>query len=619
MRVTLLRKIDRGGYGDVWEANDELDRRLAVKFVRESNDSFSNAQQHARALARLNHPNVVRLHGMEQLMCPDTQATRDALVMEFLDGKTLDERLSQPLTAAEAQKIAVGLCDGLEAIHDAGLIHHDLHGGNVLICEGEVKIIDILYRGTLQALPTLPRQHRVADDLKSLARLIKRAFRQADLPDNDVEVFSKAVANADQASLTIAQIRALVAQIASTKQVSADKLDELLARLKDPLFSDTKGFADALAADTPNAVIDPLLRGAIQQAVITRVHKRYLHALWTRADQAQRSKTMKLVGSELDKQIPSGEWHPLFLALVAFGSATWQDLPTISRLRAERAILDDLSEGYFDTHAAVGTRHGSMGTWIARFGPYFDYDHQKLAVSTLEKLLKGNWYSQNYVAEHLFSSLAKLCKTPRDEERLIDAIRSAKRNDAHRVTAKIDRLPIHWQESLRDRSEQDDQASPEVSQPNPPSSVTIDTISATQPAGPTNAGSRFSRLPSPPDVRALVGLTRTEVDRALGPSTAHLSVKPARVGPALKCIYLNGRVEIVFIDGRADWIMLNALGDLNFSAGALRHLGFKTVTLPTSQTDYVMLWKGLEGLHEVQLFALPDGQCDYIYIKAFTG
>ena len=134
-RYRLLSLLGRGGMGRVWLAADEvLGRRVAVKQVLSEGVAWSEA----RALARIDHPAVVRVHDfVEEGGC-------QYIVMELLTGTTLcgamnGDRLSVPVVA----KITRELLDALAAVHAAGLVHGDLKPSNVQLCDdGRVVLTD---------------------------------------------------------------------------------------------------------------------------------------------------------------------------------------------------------------------------------------------------------------------------------------------------------------------------------------------------------------------------------------------------------------------------------------------------------------------------------------------
>ena len=128
-----ISAIGKGGMGEVWRARDpRLNRDVAIKVsTQQFTDRF---EREARAIAALNHPNICTLF--------DTGP--NYLVMEFIEGPTLAERIAQgPIPLEEALGIARQIGDALEAAHDKGIVHRDLKPANIKIKpDGTVKVLD---------------------------------------------------------------------------------------------------------------------------------------------------------------------------------------------------------------------------------------------------------------------------------------------------------------------------------------------------------------------------------------------------------------------------------------------------------------------------------------------
>jgi serine/threonine-protein kinase len=132
-----------GGMGDVYRARDlALCRNVALKFIPEAFTSdptrVSRLRTEAQLLARLNHPHIAAIHGLED------SALGPFLVLELVDGETLDARIRRsPLTTHEAIRFGVQLASALEAAHEQGVIHGDLKPANIALTREEhLKVLD---------------------------------------------------------------------------------------------------------------------------------------------------------------------------------------------------------------------------------------------------------------------------------------------------------------------------------------------------------------------------------------------------------------------------------------------------------------------------------------------
>ncbi|NOK11442.1 bifunctional serine/threonine-protein kinase/formylglycine-generating enzyme family protein [Corallococcus exercitus] len=136
----LLQPLGRGAMGEVYLAHDTvLDRLVAVKFiagVAPDEVQRERFRTEARAIARVQHPNVVGIHRVGEVK------DRPYLVSEFLRGDSLD-RLSRPVPWTRVLEIGIGLARGLAAAHRQGVLHRDLKPANALLTEdGQVKLLD---------------------------------------------------------------------------------------------------------------------------------------------------------------------------------------------------------------------------------------------------------------------------------------------------------------------------------------------------------------------------------------------------------------------------------------------------------------------------------------------
>jgi eukaryotic-like serine/threonine-protein kinase len=134
--------LGAGGMGEVYRALDtRLDRAVAVKVLASHLSSSPELKQRmereGRAISSLNHPNICQLYDI------GSQNGTDYLVMEFLEGETLAERLKKgALPLAEAFKIAIAVAEALAVAHRNGIVHRDLKPGNIMLTKGGAKLMD---------------------------------------------------------------------------------------------------------------------------------------------------------------------------------------------------------------------------------------------------------------------------------------------------------------------------------------------------------------------------------------------------------------------------------------------------------------------------------------------
>ena len=142
-QLEILSLIGKGGMGAVYKARQkQLDRVVALKILPPGigdDPAFAGRfAREARALAKLNHPNIVTIHDFGQA---------DGLfflLMEFVDGMTLRRLLNAGRVAPrEALAIVPQICDALQFAHDSGIVHRDIKPENILLDRlGRVKVAD---------------------------------------------------------------------------------------------------------------------------------------------------------------------------------------------------------------------------------------------------------------------------------------------------------------------------------------------------------------------------------------------------------------------------------------------------------------------------------------------
>jgi serine/threonine protein kinase len=138
----IVRLLGKGGMGEVYLARDtKLGRDVAIKVLPAdlaSPDDLERFAREARAVAALNHPNIVTIHSVEEA------DGVTFITMELVMGKTLSELVPRGGLAIDALlNIAIPLADAVSAAHDKSIVHRDLKPGNVMLTQdGRVKVLD---------------------------------------------------------------------------------------------------------------------------------------------------------------------------------------------------------------------------------------------------------------------------------------------------------------------------------------------------------------------------------------------------------------------------------------------------------------------------------------------
>jgi len=134
--------LGAGGMGEVYKARDtRLDRIVAIKVLRSqfaADPQFlERFDREARSISALNDPNICTLYDVGEASIAGSPSATHFLVMEYLEGETLAERLRRgALPVAEALRIASGIASALDKAHRHGIIHRDLKPGNVFLVRG---------------------------------------------------------------------------------------------------------------------------------------------------------------------------------------------------------------------------------------------------------------------------------------------------------------------------------------------------------------------------------------------------------------------------------------------------------------------------------------------------
>src|SRR2546423_1795042 len=146
-RYRLVSPLGSGGMGRVWLGYDEVLRRdVAVKEVvpppgltaAEKDMSDERSRREARAIARLNHPNVVRIYDVV------SREPWPWIVMEYVPSRSLHQVIEEdgPLSPTEVARIGLAVLAALYSAHRAGIVHRDVKPSNVLLSEQRVVLTD---------------------------------------------------------------------------------------------------------------------------------------------------------------------------------------------------------------------------------------------------------------------------------------------------------------------------------------------------------------------------------------------------------------------------------------------------------------------------------------------
>jgi serine/threonine protein kinase len=133
-RYELVEQLGEGGMATVYKARDtRLGRYVAVKVIRmsvlHSEKFLKRFDREARALARLSHPNIVDIHDYGE------EGNTPYLVMEYLSGGTLKEKMGRPISCQQAARMLLPIAEALAYAHQRDIIHRDIKPANILYSE----------------------------------------------------------------------------------------------------------------------------------------------------------------------------------------------------------------------------------------------------------------------------------------------------------------------------------------------------------------------------------------------------------------------------------------------------------------------------------------------------
>src|SRR5262249_7891042 len=137
--------INRSATSSVFKATDlktggPVALKVPLPGLEGDQAAFARFQREEEIGRTLDHPDILKI-----IPIADSEKSRPYIVMELLDGQTLERRMQQsrPLPEADALPIASQICDGLQYLHTQGVVHRDLKPQNIMLCsDGSLRIMD---------------------------------------------------------------------------------------------------------------------------------------------------------------------------------------------------------------------------------------------------------------------------------------------------------------------------------------------------------------------------------------------------------------------------------------------------------------------------------------------
>jgi Tol biopolymer transport system component len=165
----IVSPLGAGGMGEVYKAQDtRLERTVAIKVLASrlvsSADVRQRFEREAKTISQLSHPHICAVHDVGR------EGDIEYLVMEYLEGETLAERLARgPLPLEQTLRFGIQIADALDKAHRHGIVHRDLKPGNVMITKSAVKLLDFglakaIAPVSLEPLTGLPTQQALTQE-----------------------------------------------------------------------------------------------------------------------------------------------------------------------------------------------------------------------------------------------------------------------------------------------------------------------------------------------------------------------------------------------------------------------------------------------------------------------
>ena len=328
----IVSPLGAGGMGEVYRARDSrLGRDVAVKILPESfardTDRLHRFEQEARAVAALNHPNILAVFDIGQ------DNGLPFLVSELLEGESLRAVLDRgPLPQRKTIEYGVQIAHGLAAAHEKGIIHRDLKPENVFITkDGRIKILDFGLAKLAQATggdeATLTSAHTAAGVVMGTASYMAPEQVRGEAVDPRTDIFAFGAV--------------LYEMLSGARAFRRDTAAETMtAVLKD----DPRELSD------PGHVVSPTLERIVRRCLEKNPEQRFQSArdlsFALSALSGTETSAVARAAAAAPRRLPILLWLGAALALAAVATVTWfvarRPLPA-TRMQFALAVPDEIS------------------------------------------------------------------------------------------------------------------------------------------------------------------------------------------------------------------------------------------------------------------------------------